>query len=94
MICLKKVWLVPERKALAKDYISYGLNRDKVLEMYGISKHQYYHHPRLDKAGKKPSETTLKLDLNNEIKQVSNLEVVDRWLALKVARRPIMAIER
>ncbi len=51
--------------------------------MCRISKHQYYHQPSEEKAGKKPSETTLKLDQNNVIKQVSNLEVVEQMACIK-----------
>lgn len=48
-----------EKVALARQCISQGLKRDTVLEICGLSKHQYYHKPNGRRSGPQPSLVTL-----------------------------------
>lgn len=68
---------------MARDYISQGLTRDRVLGICEISKHQYYHNPTGVKGGIKASNTTLKITDDHKIREVSNLEVVDEMVKIK-----------
>ena len=68
---------------MAREYISKGLTRDRVLNICEISKHQYYHDPTGKKGGIKPSTTTLKINRQNEVIEVSNIEVVDEMVKIK-----------
>jgi len=68
---------------LARDYISQGLTRDVVLGICGVSRYRYYNDPTGRKGGIGPSTTTIKVDDNNELVEVSNIEVVDEMVKIK-----------
>lgn len=52
------------------------MKRDKALSILSLSKHQYYYEPTGHRPGKKPTQTTNKLE-NQQIVTVLNQEVVD-----------------
>lgn len=56
-----------------------GLTRDTALGIAGMSKHQYYHKPKLKKKkrGMKPSKDTIKME-NNGPTLVSNMQVCEQ----------------
>jgi hypothetical protein len=76
---LEKVSVL-ERKAIARQYIAYGLNRDQVLRVCEVSNYQNYHDPSGKKGGLKPSTTTPKINNENQLVDVSNTEVVDEMV--------------
>jgi len=43
---------------IAKAYMNYGLSRDVVLSIAGLTRHQLYHKPQGVKPGKRPTQTT------------------------------------
>jgi putative transposase len=53
-----------------------GMNRDRALEICGLSKHQFYHRPSGGKPGRRPSECTDRL-VDNERQKLPNAEVVE-----------------
>ena len=55
-----------------------GLKRDRILQLCGISKNQFYHQPSGKKRGRKASQQTA-LQTVDGIKQMSNEAVVD-WI--------------
>jgi transposase InsO family protein len=58
-----------------RSYISFGLKRDKALNVAGISKDQYYYQPKSGKKGAPKSKSTDKIE-GKKIVKVSNKEVV------------------
>lgn len=63
---------------IAKKYINYGLTRDTVLSITGLTKHQLYHKPKGLKPGKRPTQTTKWKDHATQIiEEKSNEELVD-----------------
>ena len=58
-------------------YIGQGLGRDRVLELIGISKHQYYYRPKTFKRGKKKTSFTFKETGEGKV-QCSNKDVVEK----------------
>ena len=60
-----------------------GLKRDVVLGICKISKYQYYNDPTGKKGGLRPSKTTFKIDEENHLMEVSNVEVVDEMIKIK-----------
>jgi len=58
-------------------YIFQGMKRDTALGITGVSKHQYYYHPQPDHRGRKPSQTTSKLE-DSGVVHVLNDEVVQQ----------------
>jgi putative transposase len=67
-----------EKKDLVRCYMAKGLKRDRVLELCGISKNQFYHQPSGKKRGRKVSQQT-NVQTVDGIKQVPNGAVID-WI--------------
>lgn len=62
---------------IAKAYMNYGLSRDAVLSITGLTKHQLYHKSKGSKPGKRPTHMTKWKDhTSQQIKERSNEELV------------------
>lgn len=66
-----------QKKDLACKYISQGLTRDKVLSVLELSRHQYYYKPKATSAGRKPTQTTMRM-LNGSMVEESDKEVINQ----------------
>ncbi|MDO9554621.1 IS3 family transposase [Rhodonellum sp.] len=58
-------------------YIGQGLRRDRVLELIGISKHQYYYSPKTGKRGRKKTSFTSRETSEGKVR-CSNKEIVEK----------------
>ena len=60
-----------------------GLTRDCVLDICELRKYRFSNKPTGNKGGISPSTTTLQINKDNEVIEVSNLEVVDEMVKIK-----------
>lgn len=68
---------------LAKAYMNYGLTRDTVLQLTGLTKHQLYYESNGRKPGKRPTQvTTWKDHATQQIQQRPNEELVEDIIAI------------
>lgn len=67
-----------------RDYIGWGMKRDKALDLCGVSKHQYYNPLGMaGKRGRKPSTTTILLNDDGSCGVVENDVVAGHILDIK-----------
>ena len=52
---------------IAKAYMNYGMSRQQVLAITGLTKHQLYHAPKGVKPGKRPTLTTKWKDHSSQL---------------------------
>jgi len=66
-----------------RDYIQQGLDRDTALRIAGVSRHQYYHTPKSEKRGRKPTYTTERQHHWEPVVSVEEPEVADEIRKIK-----------
>lgn len=61
-----------------RDYIFQGLKRDVAFRIAGVTKHQYYYKKKKTKQGRNCSATTLLVDQDGQVTEVSNSVIIEQ----------------
>ncbi|MEO7177124.1 MAG: DDE-type integrase/transposase/recombinase [Sediminibacterium sp.] len=70
---------------MARTYILQGMKRDTVLQIAGISKHQYYYRPLGTRGGRQPILLTPLLSADGSVTQVEEKQVVEQIKSIKTS---------
>lgn len=60
-------------------YVALGIKRDRVLELTGLTRHQYYYKPKKGRrAGRSPSKKTFQI-IDGDVVSLGNESVI-KWI--------------